>query len=875
MIRHTSIKRYKSVSIICLALLAVLSSRKHVLERNILATLSIQQTLAKTSSLVEPDHQKALIKLGELVLNAQSIVELLNQTVTLVASTMACERVGIFELLPDVKTLNLRAGFGWKNQQLGQSLLSMAPETQTLSSLQSSEPSFVPDFEKESFFAAPQLLVKHQLRASAVIPIPMPDRAFGILMINDPSPHPFSMADRSFLTAVVDLLKPGIQRIRQMQLAEFQVQGYRLLGGQRVLRTTLNQICLRVETLLNTGQCAIMLFEPQTHRIRLAAGPSLVPTLAQSLNTLHVGQSADVEAIAQRHGTRASWSTPISTEPGCMVGTFAILHQINAQPTSHELQILEAASELTAAVVRQDVQQRRIKQHEKNHLQMQHQIDARSVELQSTIEQLEREVRHRRQAEDMARGGEERYRDLFERSNDLIQIISKEGDIRFVNRAWRQAMGYVQSEVQRLSVFDVIPPACRTRWTQMLRRVFSGENLVRVDTEFFTREGKRITVEGSLSLISEPDRPPMVRAIFQDVTESKIAEEQQQKFASLVQTSSDLIIMASDDGMVQFINHAGRELLGLTRSEPVTTMHLSDIYSAGTWSTFKNITLPAISEIGCWEGEGAVRHRITHNRLDVHINAFVVKHPRTGEPLCIATVQRDITQRKEVDRMKDELVATVSHELRTPLTSLRGYAELLLSREFPKEKQTRFLQIIHDETHRLNKLINDFLDIRRMEAGSQSYDFEHLQLAPLFEEITNRFKQTSGTFNWQIQIPKGLPAVYADRDRIHQVLTNLLSNAVKFTPQGKCITVSAKQQGSSVIAWVQDDGPGIPKQDQAFLFDKFYRATVSDQHKLQGSGLGLSIVKEIVNAHEGRVWLESESSKGSTFYFSLPTVSII
>jgi PAS domain S-box-containing protein len=840
-----------------------------------LATLSIQQTLAKASRLVQPDHQKALIELSESVIHAQSITELLNQTVALAARTLQCQRAGIFELRADEKLLTLRAGYGWDSQLLGQGTLWMAPETQALSCLQSNEPSFVTDYAQETYFAAPQMIVDAKLCASGVVPIPMPDRPLGVLMVNDPSPHPFSLADRSFLTAIADLLQPGITRLRQLQLADFQVDGYRLVGRNLALRPCLEQICLRVEKLLASGQCAIMLFEPQNHRIRLAAGPSLVPTLAQSLNSLQVGKSMDVEAIAQRHGTRACWSTPISTDPGCMVGTFAILHQINAQPTSHELQILEAASELTAAVIRHDIQLRQIKQHEQIQKQLQRQVDARSIELQSTIDQLEREISQRRQAEDLARGGEERYRDLFERSNDLIQIISREGDIRFVNRAWRQALGYVPSEVQRLSVFDVVPPACRTRWTELLRRVFTGENLVRVETEFFTREGKTLAVEGSLSQINEPGRPPAVRAIFRDITENKVAEEQQQKFVSLVQTSSDLIIMASHDGMVQFINHAGRELLGLTRSQPVNTLHMSDLYSAGTWSTFKSIALPAINEIGRWEGEGAVRHRSTHNRIDVHINAFVVKHPRTGEPLCIATVQRDITQRKEVDRMKDELVATVSHELRTPLTSLRGYAELLLSREFPKEKQTKFIRIIHDETHRLNKLINDFLDIRRMESGNQHYDFTHLNLLPLIDEVASHFQQTAGNFNWQLQIPEGLPPVYADRDRIHQVITNLLSNAVKFTPQGKNITIGARQQGSSVVLWVKDEGPGIPKYDQANLFDKFYRATVSDQHKLQGSGLGLSIVKEIINAHEGRVWLESQSGKGTTFYFSLPTAGVV
>lgn len=230
----------------------------------------------------------------------------------------------------------------------------------------------------------------------------------------------------------------------------------------------------------------------------------------------------------------------------------------------------------------------------------------------------------------------------------------------------------------------------------------------------------------------------------------------------------------------------------------------------------------------------------------------------------------DITERKEVDRLKDELVSTVSHELRTPLASLRGFVELLLQREFPPEKHAQFLTIIHHESLRLTRLINDFLDLQRMASGRQVYTFETVDVAKFLHDRIAIFSGENASQMLRLTVAASLPPVRADVDRLHQVLVNLVSNAWKFSSPHSPVVISAHQRGMEVIFSVKDRGAGIPAEVLPQLFRKFFRADNRATRQVGGTGLGLALVKEIVEAHHGRVWVESEIGVGSTFFFSLP-----
>lgn len=239
-------------------------------------------------------------------------------------------------------------------------------------------------------------------------------------------------------------------------------------------------------------------------------------------------------------------------------------------------------------------------------------------------------------------------------------------------------------------------------------------------------------------------------------------------------------------------------------------------------------------------------------------------------PDTVVAIVRDITERKEVERLKDTFISTVSHELRTPLTSVHGFTELMLTRDFPPEQQRKMLTIIQKESTRLTGLLNDFLDLQRIESGQQHYDMTSVDLGPVLHNSVMLFTPNAPTHTFRTIVPESLPMVAVDIDRIRQVLINFLSNAVKFSPQGGEITVGTRYDNGEVVVWIADQGIGIASEDLGKIFERFFRVDNQDTQKIGGTGLGLTLVKEIIAVHRGRVWVDSTPGQGSTFFFSLP-----
>ncbi len=245
-----------------------------------------------------------------------------------------------------------------------------------------------------------------------------------------------------------------------------------------------------------------------------------------------------------------------------------------------------------------------------------------------------------------------------------------------------------------------------------------------------------------------------------------------------------------------------------------------------------------------------------------------------GDFLGVVTVLRDITSEVEADRAKSEFVSNVSHELRTPMTAIKGYTDLLYAGAVGpvNDEQERFLAIIRNNADRLTALINDLLDISRVETGRLRFEPQPTQIGEVISDVVNvlagqaEAKHQTLTYG----VVGGLPDVMGDRDRLNQVLTNLVGNAVRYTPEGGEIEVRAYPVEGAVRVDVQDTGIGIATDDLGRIFERFYRADHPLVQEVGGSGLGLSIVKMFVEMHGGRVWVESEQDKGSTFTFILP-----
>ncbi|MCS7165520.1 MAG: HAMP domain-containing sensor histidine kinase [Candidatus Calescibacterium sp.] len=228
--------------------------------------------------------------------------------------------------------------------------------------------------------------------------------------------------------------------------------------------------------------------------------------------------------------------------------------------------------------------------------------------------------------------------------------------------------------------------------------------------------------------------------------------------------------------------------------------------------------------------------------------------------------------RQKFDEISEKIISMVSHELRTPLTSIRGFAETILQEDLSKEEIMKFVQIIYNESNRLNNLVNAILDISRIEAAKVHFKRKKFDIKDVIENVLElfylRIKSSDLTIIREYSDEESY-IVFADEEKVEQILVNLIDNAIKYTPFGGEIRVGIKKQDSEVLVSISDTGIGIPDKDKPHIFEKFFRTSVS-MSVAQGSGLGLVIVKYLVETLGGRIWFESQLSVGTTFYFTLP-----
>lgn len=249
--------------------------------------------------------------------------------------------------------------------------------------------------------------------------------------------------------------------------------------------------------------------------------------------------------------------------------------------------------------------------------------------------------------------------------------------------------------------------------------------------------------------------------------------------------------------------------------------------------------------------------------------------PLTSETgvVGVVAVLRDVTAFREVERMKTDFVANVSHELRTPLTSIKGFVETLLDGALDEPDTARhFLEIINDETERLNRLISDLLSLSKIEAKQMEANKEMLNLAKIINNTVSILYPQASEKNLKLEatIHPSLPDIEADEDMVGQILINLVDNAIKYTPEGGKVLVTALGEDNMAKISVADTGIGIPRESIPRLFERFYRVDKARSREMGGTGLGLAIVKHILEIHHGRIEVESTVGKGSTFTVYLP-----
>jgi len=636
--------------------------------------------------------------------------------------------------------------------------------------------------------------------------------------------------------------------------------------------------------------------------------------------------------------------------------------------------------------------------------------------LSEANEELRNEITERKQAEEALRESEERYRDLFENANDLIQSVTPDGHFRYVNTAWRNVLGYSKEEVANLTLWDIIHPDYINHCREIFQKVMSGETANNVEAVFVTKDGRVVPVEGSVNCRFEGGKPVATRGIFRDITERKQAEEkiqQQNEFLNNILNSltHPFYVVDVNDYTVKMANPAAKlgnlsenpTCYALTHKivkpcgsvghvcpleevkktkKPVTVEHIHydgdgnarnvEVHGYPVFDTEGNVIQMIeycldITERKQLEealreneeklrlmfesaGEGIVVIDLDNKILDVNqvavrmhgydsreeligrsaldlsaeedrarassntrrrleeglrgaieytllrkdgskfpaeVNMATIRDAH-GIPIGFIGIFVDITERKRIEkeiqekneelaeasRAKSEFLAHMSHELRTPLNVIIGFSELMMD-ELPgevNEEQGQCLSDILGSGQHLLSLINDILDLSKIESGKMELKLTNIALPSVIESLRREIMPVIGKReqSLDVEVEEGLPLVRGDKVKVRQVLLNLLSNAAKFTPDGGKLKVEAIRNGDWCQVSVVDRGIGIKKEDQEKIFEPFSQLDDLQAEGKGGTGLGLTLARQIIEKHGGRMWVESKYRKGSKFSFTQP-----
>jgi two-component system phosphate regulon sensor histidine kinase PhoR len=339
-----------------------------------------------------------------------------------------------------------------------------------------------------------------------------------------------------------------------------------------------------------------------------------------------------------------------------------------------------------------------------------------------------------------------------------------------------------------------------------------------------------------------------------------------QQLESTFQSMLSGVVVVATSGQILLMNSAARRIFGM-RQDDSTGQSL-----AGVVSNEKVQSLVSASLEDAEEKAEEVSLYTPSERV-FQVQTALLRNEDATVAGVVATFN-DITDLRNVERMKTEFVATVSHELRTPLTSIKGFIRTLLDDAegyYDRDTQAEFYQIIDQECDRLVRLINDLLNVSRIEAGrALELSLKPVDLRTLAARVVTGQQSYTTRHSIVLDVPEDLPAVIADEDKIDQMLTNLINNAIKYSPDGGHVWVSARIAGDEVEVSVKDEGVGIPAEHLDKIFARFHRVESGDARRAGGTGIGLYLVKHLVEAHKGRIWADSRVGKGSTFTFAIP-----
>jgi PAS domain S-box-containing protein len=457
----------------------------------------------------------------------------------------------------------------------------------------------------------------------------------------------------------------------------------------------------------------------------------------------------------------------------------------------------------------------------------------------------------------------------------LIIVLDPQGRIVRFNRNCEQTTGYTFAEVRNRYFWDLFINAAEVEAIKTTFADLQSGNFPNThENHWVTRNGERRLIRWSNTALSNENVVEYVIGTGIDITDRKRAEEALSQLAAIVESSDDAVIGTTLDGKILSWNAGAEKIYGYLAEEAkgqslsallVPPADLEEIQTAA------QLNQPINSR--------ETQHRRKDGKLiDIFLTVSLVKNT-AGEISGVSMIARDVSDRRTVERMKDEFISVVSHELRTPLTSLQGSLKLLVTGRMGTlpEKGNRMLEIALNNTNRLMRLVNDMLDLERLESDKLFLVKKPCSIATIIQQAVESVQAMAEKAEVTLSVSTLPTQVSADSDRLIQVFTNLLSNAIKFSPPGTTIWLTAtvpEIQGSQlrqeVLITVKDEGRGIPCDKLEAIFGRFQQVDASDSRQRGGTGLGLAICRSIVQQHEGQIWAESQLGEGSAFFVKLP-----
>lgn len=476
-----------------------------------------------------------------------------------------------------------------------------------------------------------------------------------------------------------------------------------------------------------------------------------------------------------------------------------------------------------------------------------------------------------------------RYKEIFNAYSDFLVFFDIYGRILDINKTALDFAGFIDKESvinKSFSCFkNVFSDEDFKKHIEAVRKGCEGIIVREYETKLKTKDKGVYRFLFGTDLIMEDDRVKGILLHGRDITQRQRAWDElvklEERYRVLAETSADGVITVDELGRLTYVNPSFEKIIGRRKSQILATIFREYLSNESVY-LFQQVFIDTRKERKKISGVELEIIRPEGRTIPIEVNVAPIWKDGVFSGM-ICTI-RDITERKKVEeelkkseRLKTEFMNIAAHELKSPVTPIKGYLDLIISDKNTSDTVKKWAKIGERNAERLLKLINDILDVSRLDTDTMRFDMEKINPIEILNEIVEDMKPTMDEKNLEFitNIPNELPNIIGDRYRLSQVLKNLMANALKFTDNGS-ISINAIKEDEYILISVDDTGIGMSQEELEKIFSKFYQAYTGDDRKNQGTGLGLFICKQIIEKHKGEIWVESTLKKGSSFKIKIP-----